>query len=70
MTCCKRQSTVPAWVRSKHNEKIIWLFQKDCVTALKTKRESAMYGTLLIVVSTLIDARFKDKIVNIVSEVS
>ena len=70
MTCGKHEPTVLAWVRSKHNEKRKWLFQKDCVTALKNKRESAMYGTLIIVVSTLTDARFKDKIVNIVFEVS
>ena len=70
MTCGKRPSTVLAWVRSKHNEKRKWLFQKDCVTAMKNKRESAMQGTLLIVVSTLTDARLKDKIVNIVFEVS
>ena len=37
---------------------------------MKNKRESAMYGTLITVVSTLIDARFKDKNVNIVFEVS
>ena len=37
---------------------------------MKNKRESAMYGTLIIVVSTLIDRKFKDKIVNIVFEVS
>ena len=72
MTCGKRQSIVLAWVRSKHNEKRKWLFQKDCVTAMKNKRESVMYGTLIIVVSrpTLTDTRFKDKIVNIVFEVS
>ena len=69
MTCGKRQPTVLAWVRSKHNEKRKWLFQKVCVTAMKNKRESAMYGTLIIVVSTLTDTRFKDKIVNIVFEV-
>ena len=70
MTCGKHQSTVLMWVRSKHNEKRKWLFQKDCVTAMKNKRESAMYSTLIIVVSTLTDARFKDKILNIVFEVS
>ena len=37
---------------------------------MKNKRESAMYGTLMIVVSTLTDTRFKDKIVNIVFEIS
>ena len=37
---------------------------------MKNKCESAMYGTLIIVVSTLTDRKFKDKIVNIVSEVS
>ena len=37
---------------------------------MKNKRESAMYGTLIIVVSTLTDRRFKDKIVNIAFEVS
>ena len=37
---------------------------------MKNKRESAMYGTLIIVVSTLTDTGFKDKIVNIVFEVS
>ena len=37
---------------------------------MKNKRESAMYGTLIIVVSTLTDRRFKDKIMNIVFEVS
>ena len=70
MTCGKRQSTVLAWVRSKHNEQRKWLFQKDRVTAMKNKRALAMYGTLIIVVSTLTDPRFKDKIVNIVFEVS
>ena len=65
MTCAygKHQSTVLAWVRSKRNHKKKWLFQKDCVIAMKNKRESAMYGTLTIVVSTLTDARFKEKIV-------
>ena len=58
------------WVRSKHNEKREWLFRKDRVTAIKNKCESAMYGTLIIVVSTLTDTKFKDKIVNIVFEVS
>ena len=66
----KRKSTVLGWVRSKHNEKREWLFRKDRVTAMKNKRESAMYGTLIIVVSTLTDRRFKYKIVNIVFEVS
>ena len=74
MTCDKRQSTVLAWVRSKHNEKRKWLFQRDCVTAVKNKRESAMYSTLIIVVSrpTLTDATRCDKIVimNIVFEFS
>ena len=55
MTCGKRKSTVLGWVRSKHNEKRKWLFQRDCVTAVKIKRESAMYGTLIIVVSTSTD---------------
>ena len=68
MTCGKRQSTLLTWVRSKHNEKRKWLFQKDCVIAMKNKRESAMYGTLIIVVSTLTDTRCKDKIMNIVFE--
>ena len=70
MTCSKCQSTVLAWVGSKHNEKRKWLSQNDCFTAMENKRESAMYGTLIIVVSTLTDERFKDKIVNIVCEVS
>ena len=35
---------------------------------MKNKRELAMYGTLIIVVSTLTDWKFKDKIVNIVFE--
>ena len=56
MTCGKRQSTVLAWVRSKHTGKRKLLFQRDCVTAVKNKRESAMYSTLIIVVSTLTDA--------------
>ena len=70
MTCGKRKFTVLAWIRSKHNEKRKWLAQKDCVTAMKNKHESAMYSTLIIVVSTLTDTRFKDKIVNTVFEVS
>ena len=70
MTCGKLKSTVLGWVRSKHNEKREWLFRKDRVTAMKNKRESTMYSTLIIVVSTLTDTRFKDKIVNIVFEVS
>ena len=70
MTCGKCRSTVLGWVRSKPNEKREWLFRKDRVTAMKNKRESVMYGTLIIVVSTLTDTRFKDKIVNIVFEVS
>ena len=70
MTCCKCKSTVLTWVRSKHDEKRKWLFQKDCVIAMKSERESAMYSTLMIVVSTLTDMRFKYKIVNIVFEVS
>ena len=37
---------------------------------MKNERESAMYGTLIIVVGTLTDRRLKDKIVNIVFEVS
>ena len=37
---------------------------------MKNKHELAMYGTLIIVVSTLTDWKFKDKIVNIVFEVS
>ena len=44
--------------------------KKDCVTAMKNKCESAMYGTLIIVVSTLTDTRLKDKTVYIVFEVS
>ena len=47
MACPKRKSTVLGWVRSKHNEKRKWLFGKDPVTAMKNKRESAMYGTLI-----------------------
>ena len=47
MTCGKRKSTVLGWVRSKHNEKRKWLFGKDRGTAMKNKRESAMYGTLI-----------------------
>ena len=70
MTCGKRKSIVLGWIISKHNEKREWLFRKDLVTAMKNKRESAMYGTLMIVVSTLIETKFKDKIVNIESEVS
>ena len=46
------------------------VISKRCVTAMKNKHESAMYGTLIIVVSTLTDMRFKDKTVNIVFEVS
>ena len=69
MTCVKRKSTVLARVRSKHNETRKWLFQNDCVPAMKNKCESAMYGTLIIVVGTLTDTGFKDKIVNIVFEV-
>ena len=37
---------------------------------MKNKRESAMYGILIIVVSTLTETRFKDKIGNIVFGVS
>ena len=70
MTCGKSKSTVLGWVRVKRNEKREWLFRNDRVTAMKNKRESAMYGTLIIMVSTLTDTRFKDKIVNIVFEVS
>ena len=55
MTCSKRKSTVLGWVRSKYNENRKWLFQTDCVTGVK-KGESAMYGTLIIVVSTSTDA--------------
>ena len=43
----KRKSTVLWWIRPKHNEKREWLFRKDCVTAMKNKHESAMYGTLI-----------------------
>ena len=68
--CGKRKSTVLGWVKSKHNGKREWLFWKHCVTAMKNKRESAMYGTLITVVSTLTYRKFKDKIVNIVFEVS
>ena len=54
----------------KLNEKWKWLLQKDCITAMKNKRESAMYSTLIVVVSTLTDTRFKNKIMSIVFEVS
>ena len=37
---------------------------------MKNKHELAMYGTLIIVVSTLTYRKFKDKIVYIVFEVS
>ena len=52
MTCGKRKSTVLGWGRSKRrsHEKREWLFRKDRVTVMKNKRESAMYGTLIIVV--------------------
>ena len=47
MTCGKSKSTVLGRARSTHNEKRKWLFEKDRVTAMKYKRESAMYGTLI-----------------------
>ena len=68
--CGKCQSIVPAWARSKHSENAKWLFQKDCVTVMKNKCESTMYSTIIIAVSTLTDAKFKDNIMNIVIEVS